>query len=95
VPTIQVKLREKQAQKLSPYRARLAELLDLGLQVWLEREDQQDRSSQEQLLQALAASSAVAVPQPYTGEEPYHRRTPVPINGKPVSELVVEGRGVL
>ena len=93
--TIQLELQDKQAQKLAPYQDRLAELLDLGLEVWLERETQQVRSVQEQQLQALAASGIVTLPQPYAGEEPYRRQTPVPINGKPVSELIIKDRGVL
>lgn len=93
--TIQVKLRDKQAQKLAPYQDRLAELLDLGLEAWLERKTQQAHPEQEQQLQALAASGIVTLPQPYANDQPYRRRTPVPINGQPVSELVVEERGAL
>jgi len=67
-------------------------LLELGLQEWLERERQERMVLRENLLQVLAASGKVVLPKPYTGKKPYVRHTPVPITGKPVSELVIEQR---
>ena len=64
--TIQLELRDELAEKLAPYHDRLIELLELGLQEWLEREQQE-----------------------------HIRHTPVPITGKPVSELLIEQRGPL
>jgi hypothetical protein len=71
------------------------ELLELGLQEWLEREQQEHIAPRERLLQVLAASDRMKMPKPYTGEKPYVRHTPVPITGKPVSELLIEQRGPL
>ena len=93
--TIQIKIPNELAEKLAPYRERLPELLELGLRVWLERKQHERVTVQEELFQVLAASGKVAMPQPYTGEKPYVRHTPVSITGKPVSELVVEQRGNL
>jgi hypothetical protein len=93
--TIQLEVSSELAEKLRPYRDKLVELLELGLQQWQEREQQDQKVQQEQLLQVLAASGKVTLPQPYTGEKPYVRGTPVPITGKPVSKIVSEQRGPL
>ena len=93
--TIQLELRDEQIKRLAPYRDKLPELLELGLEVWLDREQQARQSPRELLLQVLAASGQVEIPRPYKGKEPYHRHTPVPINGEPVGKLVVEQRGSL
>ena len=93
--TIQLELEDELAEKLTPYRDKLLALLELGLQEWLERERQESLALRERLLRVLAASGKVEMPRPYTGEKLYIRRTPVPITGKPVSELVVEQRGLL
>ena len=93
--TIQLELQDTLAKKLAPYRDHLVEVLELGLQVWLERERRERLPPREHLLQVLAASDKVEVPKTYTGEKPYVRHTPIPITGKPVSKLVIEQRGPL
>ena len=93
--TIQLELQEPLAEKLVSYQDRLVELLELGLQVWLERERQEQPTDRERLLWVLTASGKVKIPQPYTGGRPYVRNTPVPITGRPVSELLIEQRGRL
>lgn len=93
---IQLEIPDKLAEKLKPYQDRLAELLELGLQTWQEREQETTpQSDKERLWQVLAASGRVSLPKPYTGEEPYISRTPVPASGKPASEIVIEQRGPL
>jgi len=92
---IQLEVPDKLAKKLEPYRDRLPELLELGLQKWQEHEQQSPQAEKEKVLQILAASGKVSLPQPYTGKKPYIRRTPVPITGKPASEIVIEQRGPL
>jgi hypothetical protein len=93
--TIQLEISDQLAEKLAPYHDQLPRFLELGLQTWLERERQERLSLRERLLQALTTSGKVTLPQTYTGEKPYVRHTPVPITGKPVSEIVIEQRGPL
>lgn len=90
---VQLEIPDKLAEKLKPYRGRLIELLELGLQKWQEREQQRSQTEKEKIVQILAASGKVSLPQPYTGEKPYVRRTPVTITGKPASEIIIEQRG--
>ncbi len=91
--TIHLDIPDELAEKLAPYCDHLSALLELGLQAWLEREQQERLALQERVLQVIAASGKVAMPQPPTGQEPYVRHTPVPITGKSVSELIIEQRG--
>ena len=93
---IRIEIPDKLAKKLRPYQDRLVELLELGLQKWQEREqDEHQIQQQEALSQILAVSGKVTLPKPYTGEKPYVRHTPVPITGKPISEILIEQRGPL
>ena len=93
---IQIEIPDKLAKKLRPYQDRLVELLELGLQKWQEREQNEYQTQEkEHPSQILAASGRVTLPKPYTGKKPYVRRTPVPITGKPVSEILIEQRGPL
>ncbi len=91
--TIQLEIPDELAEKVAPYRDHLPELLEMGLQAWLERERQGRLAQQERVLQVLAASGRVALPQPYTGEKPYVRQTPISATGRPVSQIVIEQRG--
>jgi len=93
--TITLELSDELTKTLAPYRDKLPDLLELGLREWLKRERQTCQALRERVHQVLVASGKVEAPHPYTGEQPYVRRTPVPITGKPVSELVVEQRGAL
>jgi hypothetical protein len=92
---IQLEIPNELAEKLRPYRNRLVELLELGLQKWQEREQHEHQSQQEYLLQVLASSDKITMPKPYPGKKPYISHTPVPITGKPASELIIEQRGPL
>ena len=93
--TIQLNIPNELAERLDPYRDQLADLLELGLQKWLERERQQRLSQRDQLLQTLASSGKVKLPHAYPVEKPYSRQTPITIKGKPVSEILIEQRGPL
>lgn len=93
--TIEVQIPDKLGEKLAPYRDHLPELLELGLHTWLEREQRKRNAGQADILEILAASDKVSLPEPYTNETPYERRTPVPITGKPASRIVIEQRGDL
>ena len=92
---IQLELGDEIVEKLGPYRDRIPELIELGLQIWQERERQDRQDERNHLLQALGKTGKVHIPRPYTDEEPYVRRTPISVTGKPVSQLVVEQRGTV
>lgn len=76
--TLQLEIPDELAEKLSPYHDQLPELLELGLQVWLERERQERLARGERLLEILATSDKVRLPEPYTDERPYRRHTACP-----------------
>lgn len=90
--TIQLELEDELSDKLLPYCDKLADLLELGLKVWMEREQQEHAVARESLLLTLAASGKIQLPKPYSGDKPYIRCTPVPITGRPVSEILIEQR---
>jgi hypothetical protein len=91
--TIQLELEEELAAKLIPYRDKLSEMLELGLEALREREAQERRTDRSRVLEVLRASPHVHVPSPPNGEGVYVRRTPVQITGQPVSEIVIADRG--
>ncbi len=93
--TIQLEISSHLAERLAPYQTRLPELLELGLLEWESQAQSAPLTEQDALLQVLAESGKVELPKPYNANRPYKRRTPVPITGKPVSELVIEQRGEL
>lgn len=93
--TIQLNIPSELAEKLEPYRDHLEELLELGLQKFLEHEQQERQTRRDQLLQAIASSNKVKLPQSYPDSPPYRRHTPIDIAGKAVSEIVIEQRGPL
>ena len=93
MPTIQLNIPDELAERLAPYSDHLLMFLELGLQVWMTHEQQERATVQEGILRILATSGKVTVPQPDPGPEPYVHHTPIPITGKPVSELVIEHRG--
>ena len=91
--TIQLDIPDELAERLEPYSDHLLILLELGLQAWMAHEQQEHGAVREDILQILAVPGKVTLPQPYPGPEPYVRHTPIPITGKPISELVIEYRG--
>ena len=91
--TIQLELEEGLAAKLVPYRDKLPEMLELGLEALQEREAQARQKERSRILEVLEAAPQTSVPQPLNGDAPYVRRGPVPITGRPVSEIVIAERG--
>jgi len=91
--TIQLDVPDELAERLAPHSDHLAALLELGLQAWMAHEQQEHGAVQEDMLRILGTSGSVTIPQPHPGLEPYVRHTPIPITGKPVSELVIAQRG--
>jgi len=92
--TIQLQIPDELAIQLAPYHEQWVALLEAGLRVWQQTAPPNwDESEAEHVRQGLAASGRVRVPKPYPGKNAYVRRTPVPITGQPVSEIVIEQRG--
>jgi hypothetical protein len=91
--TIQLELEEELAAKLVPYRDKLPEMLELGLEALQEREAQERQEARKRVLGVLGAAPQVNVPQPSNGGAQYVRLTPVQITGQPVSEIVIAERG--
>ena len=92
---IELEVSEELAEKVAPYRDRLSEVLQLGVQTLAERERQGETYSREMSLQKLAALGRITLPQAATDDEQRARRTPVTAAGKPASEIVIEQRGEL
>lgn len=92
--TIELQVPDDLADRLAPYQEQLPVLLETGLRVWQQEAQAANGSAlQERIRHVLAASGRVRLPRPYPGGKPYVRRTPVPITGQPVSEIVIEQRG--
>ena len=103
--TITLEIPDTLTVKLAPYQNQLLELLELGLSMWPKYRDNGPvgndptpaddfvaQKPQTNVYQVLASSSKVTPPKPYRASKPYLRQTPVPITGKPVSQLVMEER---
>jgi hypothetical protein len=90
--TIQLEVEEGLAAKLAPYRDKLPEMLELGLQALQEQEADNRKKARARVLEVLSASPHVHVPDPLDGQAPYTRQTPVQVEGQPVSEIVIEQR---
>lgn len=90
---IHLELEDELVKKLSPHQNKLPELLELGLQVWQERERQKQSMLRSDLVRTLEQSGKIQAPRPYTQEDLYLCHSPVEIDGKGVSEIVIEQRG--
>jgi hypothetical protein len=91
--TIQLELEEDLAARLVPYRDKLPEMLELGLEALQKREVRERQEARKRVLSVLGAAPQVNVPQPLNGDAPYTRLSPVQITGQPVSEIVIAERG--
>lgn len=90
--TVEIEISDELAEVLVPHTDKLPMLLELGLQEWLRHRSGEHAASRERIREVVAASGKVKMPEPYTAERPYVRRTPVSVSGKPVSEVVLEQR---
>jgi len=92
---VQIESPDELVQKLAPYRDKLAELLELGLEQYINRERRACLSPREQVLHALAVSGRVELPRPVLPGSIRERHTPIRMAGKPLSEIIIEQRGDL
>jgi len=91
--TIELKIPDNLAKRLRPHQNELVQLLELGLEQRLAQE--KERVSRQQIMQALRESGLVEMPQPLPVGQVRERHTPMPMNGRPLSEIIVEQRGAL
>ena len=86
---VQIEVPEELAKRLEAHRARLPEVLALGLEV-LER--QEERAwTREEVLEILRRSPLMHVSDEYAPEQ-VPEPTPVKLKGKPLSEIIIEDR---
>jgi hypothetical protein len=93
--TIQLELEEDLAARLIPYRDKLPEMLELGLQALQEQEAESRKRARNRMLEVLSASPGIRVPEPPNGHGLYVRHTPVQAAGEPASQIVIAQRGEL
>lgn len=91
--TIQIEVSDQLAAQLAPYREQLPNLLEAGLRAWQRKRRRPAETEAERIRRVLAASGLVTLPKPDPNPEATARRRPVPITGKPVSEIAIEQRG--
>ncbi len=89
---IRLQIPEDMQRDLQPYRSHLRQLLELGLEEWRRREKIVPDSERERLLNVLRTADGITLPSPAQSEKPRSRWTPVSVQGRPVSEIVIELR---
>ena len=89
---IQLQIPEDMQRELHPYRNHLRQLLELGLEEWKRQEKTTPDPERERLLNVLRAADGITLPSPAQGKKARPRWTPVSIQGRPVSEIVMELR---
>lgn len=90
--TITLSVPDEVEHKLKPYEDRLPEILELGVSA-LQRRLASDSDEVERMLKILEASGRVILPRPASEDERRRDISPVHIDGRPVSEIVIEQRG--
>ena len=90
--TIQLEIPDELAHQLAPHQDNLLELIKIGLEAW-QKSEQEENINQARLQRVLANSGKIVTPMPDKNGKPYQRKTPVPITGKSVSQIVIEERG--
>lgn len=96
--TIPVQLSNELARRVIPLQDRLPEIIELGLrQIKLDKQAEANYSqSKQQVLDAMAATGIVTLPQADAQRHPRVRHTPIVAGGQPASELIIaERRGEL
>ncbi len=90
--TITVTVPDEVEHRLKPYEDRLPEILKLGV-VALQRRLASDSDEVERMLKILEASGRVILPLSVPANEHPRDISPVHIDGRLVSEIVIEQRG--
>ncbi|MEK7276443.1 MAG: hypothetical protein AAB427_03765 [Chloroflexota bacterium] len=96
--TITLEIPDELAERLKPYRDKMAQILQVGLRV-LESVTKPAVTSREQMLTAIRSTGLIRplddiIARKYVPDPRRHvRQKPLKIAGKPVSEIIVEQRG--
>ncbi len=90
--TIRVTVPDEVEHRLKPYEDRLPEILELGVNA-LQRRLASDSDEVERVLKIMEASGRVILPRPVSKDERRRDISPVHIDGRPVSDIVIEQRG--
>ncbi|GAB4418598.1 MAG: hypothetical protein Fur0044_14670 [Anaerolineae bacterium] len=94
--TILLELPDDLAQRLTPLRDRLPEIIELGLRQW---SDAEPALTSRQRVEQIWAATGLIVPLDPAIARRYaksrQRRTPIQAGGKPASEIIIEQRGKL
>ena len=90
--TNQLKIPDDMQEELLPYRNHLRQLLKLGLQEWKRRTESYPAAEQNRLLDVLRSADEIVMPMSTQSGKPRSRWTPVPIQGRSVSEILIEMR---
>lgn len=91
--TVQFEISDVLAEELTPYQQYLSKLLELGLIEWKKLRQEEELKRLHQTLTKLANAGKIILPAPVT--QPYQRTTPVKLAGQPLSEIVINQRGML
>ncbi|MBM3128826.1 MAG: hypothetical protein FJ009_09415 [Chloroflexi bacterium] len=89
---ITIEIPDQLAERLSPYREQLPQILELGL-AGLETASPHPDDWRERTIRVLMETGLVRTPE--TSLRPRRRHTPIKMAGKPLSELIIEQRGRL
>jgi hypothetical protein len=89
--TIPVQLSNELARRVIPLQDRLPEIIELGLRQ-IEAGTSPEAEARQQVLDALASTGIVTLPQAPAGQEPRARHTPIVAGGRPASELIIAER---
>jgi len=89
---IELQIPEDMQQDLQPYRDHLRQLLELGLAEWKRKEKLVADPEREQILNVLRATDGITLPGRTSGEKPRAHWTPITVQGRPLSEIVIEQR---
>ena len=93
--TIPVQLSEELAERVRPLQDRLPKIIELGLRQWRKQPVLTPRQRVEQLWEAQGLVEPAV---PSNDQRQTTRRKPqmpIPVDGQPASEIIIEQRGAL
>lgn len=92
--TIPVQLSEELAAQVQPIQNHLPEIIELGLRHWRKQPALTPRQRVEQLWEAQGLVESAALGGKRSQSTRRKHRAPIPADGRPASEIIIEQRGV-